>query len=42
MLCYDMRSVPVETFKLIAERLRDESVLVRIYTIEMLAEIYTG
>ncbi|CAM8921419.1 unnamed protein product [Rhodiola kirilowii] len=40
MMCYDMRSVPVETFKLIAERLRDESVLVRNYTMERLAEIY--
>uniref|UniRef100_A0A7N0UYA4 Uncharacterized protein n=1 Tax=Kalanchoe fedtschenkoi TaxID=63787 RepID=A0A7N0UYA4_KALFE len=38
--CNEMRSVPVETSKLVAERLRDKSVLVKSYTMERLAEMY--
>uniref|UniRef100_A0A7N1A0X3 Uncharacterized protein n=1 Tax=Kalanchoe fedtschenkoi TaxID=63787 RepID=A0A7N1A0X3_KALFE len=38
--CHDLRSVPVETSKLVAERLRDKSVLVKRYTMERLAEMH--
>ncbi|KAA8537266.1 hypothetical protein F0562_027047 [Nyssa sinensis] len=38
--CYDLTSIPVETVKLVAERLRDKSLLVKKYTLERLAEIY--
>lgn len=38
--CYDLSSVPVETTKLVAERLRDKSLLVKKYTLDRLAEIY--
>ncbi|CAM8985985.1 unnamed protein product [Rhodiola kirilowii] len=40
MVCHDLRSVPAETSKLVADRLRDKSVLVKMYTMERLAEIY--
>lgn len=38
--CHSLSSIPVETAKLVAERLRDKSVLVKKYTLERLAEIY--
>uniref|UniRef100_F6GZE4 Uncharacterized protein n=1 Tax=Vitis vinifera TaxID=29760 RepID=F6GZE4_VITVI len=38
--CHSLSSIPVETTKLVAERLRDKSVLVKKYTLERLAEIY--
>ncbi|KAK3010031.1 hypothetical protein RJ639_010994, partial [Escallonia herrerae] len=38
--CRAISSVPVETVKLVAERLRDKSLLVKKYTIERLADIY--
>ncbi|XP_050367583.1 sister chromatid cohesion protein PDS5 homolog A [Argentina anserina] len=38
--CQDLTSIPLETIKLVAERLRDKSVLVKKYTMERLAEIY--
>ncbi|XP_059624884.1 sister chromatid cohesion protein PDS5 homolog A isoform X2 [Cornus florida] len=38
--CHALTSVPVETVKLVAERLRDKSLLVKINTMERLAEIY--
>jgi sister-chromatid-cohesion protein PDS5 len=38
--CCDLTSVPVETIKLVADRLRDKSILVKKYTMERLAEIY--
>lgn len=38
--CYDLNSIPVETAKLVAERLRDKSLLVKKYTLDRLAEIY--
>ncbi|KAK9935847.1 hypothetical protein M0R45_012722 [Rubus argutus] len=38
--CHDLNSIPLETVKLVAERLRDKSVLVKKYTMERLAEIY--
>ncbi|GMH26851.1 hypothetical protein Nepgr_028694 [Nepenthes gracilis] len=39
--CFDLDSVPVETVKLVAERLHDKSLLVKKYTMERLAELYT-
>lgn len=38
--CYDLNSVPAETTKQVAERLRDKSLLVKKYTLDRLAEIY--
>ncbi|XP_047310711.1 sister chromatid cohesion protein PDS5 homolog A [Impatiens glandulifera] len=38
--CHSLSSVPVETVKLVAERLRDKSLLVKKYTMERLADIY--
>lgn len=38
--CHDLASVPVETVKLAAERLRDKSLLVKKYTLGRLAEIH--
>ncbi|XP_010243945.1 PREDICTED: sister chromatid cohesion protein PDS5 homolog A-like isoform X2 [Nelumbo nucifera] len=38
--CHTLKSIPIETIKLVAERLRDKSLLVKRYTMERLAEIY--
>ncbi|GMP73504.1 hypothetical protein CsSME_00031242 [Camellia sinensis var. sinensis] len=38
--CNALTSIPVESVKLVAERLRDKSLLVKKYTMERLAEIY--
>ncbi|XP_048323371.1 sister chromatid cohesion protein PDS5 homolog A [Ziziphus jujuba] len=38
--CHELNSIPLETVKLVAERLRDKSLLVKKYTLERLAEIY--
>ncbi|OMO64698.1 Armadillo-like helical [Corchorus olitorius] len=38
--CHSLVSVPVEAVKLVAERLRDKSLLVKKYTMERLAEIF--
>ncbi|XVF26230.1 hypothetical protein REPUB_Repub13aG0281300 [Reevesia pubescens] len=38
--CHSLISIPVETVKLVAERLRDKSLLVKKYTMERLAEIF--
>lgn len=38
--CHALTSIPVETIKLVSERLRDKSLLVKSYTMERLAEIY--
>ncbi|XP_073137283.1 sister chromatid cohesion protein PDS5 homolog A isoform X2 [Henckelia pumila] len=38
--CHALSSIPVETIKLVAERLRDKSILVKRYTPERLADIY--
>ncbi|KAK9715125.1 hypothetical protein RND81_06G145000 [Saponaria officinalis] len=38
--CYNLSSVPVETTRVVAERLRDKSLLVKKYTLDRLAEIY--
>lgn len=38
--CHNLNSIPVETAKLVAERLRDKSLLVKKYTLDRLAEIY--
>lgn len=40
--CHALNSIPVETVKLVAERLRDKSVLVKRYTMERLADIFRG
>lgn len=40
--CHALTSIPVETVKLVAERLRDKSVLVKRYTMERLADIFRG
>ncbi|GMH05225.1 hypothetical protein Nepgr_007065 [Nepenthes gracilis] len=37
---FDLDSVPIETAKLVAERLRDKSLLVKKYTLDRLAEVY--
>lgn len=37
---YALKSIPVETMRHVAERLRDKVVFVRMYTLERLAEIY--
>ncbi|KAE9591537.1 hypothetical protein Lalb_Chr20g0119541 [Lupinus albus] len=38
--CHALNAVPLETVKLVAERLYDKSMLVKKYTMERLAEIY--
>ncbi|XP_044496291.1 sister chromatid cohesion protein PDS5 homolog A-like [Mangifera indica] len=38
--CQALNSIPVETLKLVAERIRDKSLLVKIYTLERLAEVF--
>ncbi|XP_039070317.1 sister chromatid cohesion protein PDS5 homolog B-like isoform X1 [Hibiscus syriacus] len=38
--CHSLVSVPVGTIKLVAERLRDKSLLVKKYTMERLAEVF--
>ncbi|GER48127.1 sister chromatid cohesion protein pds5 [Striga asiatica] len=38
--CHSLKSIPIETIKMISERLRDKSVLVKRYTMERLADIY--
>ncbi|XP_042477295.1 sister chromatid cohesion protein PDS5 homolog A-like [Macadamia integrifolia] len=38
--CHTLKSIPVETTRLVADRLWDKSLLVRRYTMERLAEIY--
>ncbi|KAL3521808.1 hypothetical protein ACH5RR_014642 [Cinchona calisaya] len=38
--CHSLTSIPVETIKLVSERLRDKSLLVKKFTMERLAEIY--
>ncbi|KAK7387666.1 hypothetical protein VNO78_22454 [Psophocarpus tetragonolobus] len=38
--CHAPNAVPLETVKLVAERLRDKSLLVKKYTMERLAEVY--
>ncbi|XP_029129811.1 sister chromatid cohesion protein PDS5 homolog A-B isoform X3 [Cajanus cajan] len=38
--CHALNAVPLETVKLVAERLRDKSLLVKKYTMERLAEVY--
>ncbi|KAG8365331.1 hypothetical protein BUALT_Bualt18G0093600 [Buddleja alternifolia] len=38
--CHALTSIPVETIKLVSERLRDKSVLVKRYTMERLADIH--
>ncbi|XP_021766736.1 sister chromatid cohesion protein PDS5 homolog A-A-like isoform X1 [Chenopodium quinoa] len=38
--CFNLNSIPVETVQLVAERLRDKSLLVKKYTLDRLAEIY--
>ncbi|KAJ0081710.1 hypothetical protein Patl1_09599 [Pistacia atlantica] len=38
--CQALNSIPVETLKLVAERIRDKSLLVKIYTMERLAEVF--
>ncbi|KAL3584982.1 hypothetical protein D5086_011849 [Populus alba] len=40
VVCHTLNSVPVETIKLVAERLRDKSQLVKRYSMERLAEIF--
>ncbi|GAB4830723.1 hypothetical protein Ancab_004756 [Ancistrocladus abbreviatus] len=39
--CFDLNSVPVEAAKLVADRLRDKSLLVKKYTMDRLAEMYS-
>ncbi|KAF7803880.1 sister chromatid cohesion protein PDS5-like protein A-like isoform X2 [Senna tora] len=38
--CHSLNAVPLETVKLLAERLRDKSLLVKKYSMERLAEIF--
>ncbi|XP_022142523.1 sister chromatid cohesion protein PDS5 homolog A isoform X2 [Momordica charantia] len=38
--CLSLNAIPLDTIKLVAERLRDKSLLVKKYTMERLAEIY--
>ncbi|KAG4401440.1 hypothetical protein GLYMA_07G268200v4 [Glycine max] len=38
--CHALNAVPLETVKLVAERLRDKSLLVKKYTMERLTEVY--
>ncbi|KAH9287487.1 hypothetical protein KI387_031604, partial [Taxus chinensis] len=37
---YALKSIPVDTIRHVAERLRDKAIFVRMYTLERLAEIY--
>ncbi|XP_068641410.1 sister chromatid cohesion protein PDS5 homolog A-like isoform X2 [Aristolochia californica] len=41
LACLKLKSVPAETSRLVAERLRDKSLLVKRYTMERLAELYS-
>ncbi|CAK8564487.1 unnamed protein product [Lathyrus sativus] len=38
--CHALNAIPLETVKLVADRLRDKSLLVKKYTMERLAEVY--
>ncbi|KAL5769361.1 hypothetical protein ACOSQ2_016144 [Xanthoceras sorbifolium] len=38
--CHALNAIPVDTIKLVAERLRDKSLLVKKFTMERLAEVY--
>ncbi|XP_058753154.1 sister chromatid cohesion protein PDS5 homolog A-like isoform X1 [Vicia villosa] len=38
--CHALNAIPLETVKLVAERLRDKSLLVKKYTMERLAEVF--
>ncbi|KAL6544680.1 hypothetical protein OROMI_023542 [Orobanche minor] len=38
--CHALLSIPIETLKMVSDRLRDKSVLVKRYTMERLADIY--
>ncbi|KAK9156348.1 hypothetical protein Sjap_003828 [Stephania japonica] len=38
--CFNLKAIPVETLRIVAERLRDKSLLVKRYTMDRLAEIY--
>ncbi|XP_054776795.1 sister chromatid cohesion protein PDS5 homolog A-like isoform X2 [Prosopis cineraria] len=38
--CHSVNTIPLETVKLVAERLRDKSLLVKGYTLDRLAEVY--
>ncbi|KAK0598612.1 hypothetical protein LWI29_036294 [Acer saccharum] len=38
--CHALNAIPVDTVKLVAERLRDKSLLVKKFTMERLAEVY--
>ncbi|KAL8461688.1 hypothetical protein ACS0TY_032974 [Phlomoides rotata] len=38
--CHALTAIPVETIKLVSERLRDKSLIVKRYTMERLADIY--
>ncbi|KAI9123829.1 hypothetical protein K1719_005129 [Acacia pycnantha] len=38
--CHTVNAIPLETVKLVAERLRDKSLLVKKYTMDRLAEVY--
>ncbi|XP_077237607.1 sister chromatid cohesion protein PDS5 homolog A-like isoform X2 [Tasmannia lanceolata] len=38
--CHTLKSIPAETAKVVAERLRDKSLLVKRYTMERLGELY--
>ncbi|XP_024637720.1 sister chromatid cohesion protein PDS5 homolog A isoform X2 [Medicago truncatula] len=38
--CHALNAIPLETVKLVAERLRDKSLLVKKYTMERLAEVH--
>ncbi|KAI3974585.1 hypothetical protein MKX01_004500 [Papaver californicum] len=40
LACHNLISIPVESAKLVAERLRDKSLLVKKYTMDRLVEIY--
>ncbi|KAL1537227.1 sister chromatid cohesion protein PDS5 B-like isoform X1 [Salvia divinorum] len=40
VVCHAITSIPVETIKLVSERLRDKSLLVKRYTMERIADIY--
>ncbi|XP_068637108.1 sister chromatid cohesion protein PDS5 homolog A-like isoform X2 [Aristolochia californica] len=41
LACHTLKSVPAETSRLVAECLRDKSLLVKRYTMERLAELYS-
>ncbi|KAJ4704111.1 sister chromatid cohesion protein PDS5-like A-like [Melia azedarach] len=40
--CHALNSIPLEAVKLVSERLRDKSLLVKKYTMERLAEVFRG